>query len=394
MVRFETLAWAMALKSAVLALCLISGFTQASLAQEELTFAAETAFMVDAETGTVLFARNPDQAVPPASLSKLMTAELVFRALETGSLSGQQQIKVSEDAWRRGGAPSGSSAMFAELNSLVSVDDLLRGMIVQSGNDAAILLATAVAGTEPDFAALMNARAQELGLSNSRFSNATGLPGGDAKVTMRDMVALAQHLHATYPARYRVFSEPEFTWNKIRQLNRNPVLNATSGVDGLMTGFTEASGYGAVVSAERGGRRVFIGASGFKTREARAEGFRSIVEWAFTAFEDKMLFKAATHVGEAQIFGGVEPTVKLIAPRDIILLLPKGRENDVSAQIVYRGPVIAPVADGQAIGKLTINLGDSVVADFPLQAANAVESGGLTERALDAMAELTLGWLR
>ncbi|MCU0830344.1 MAG: D-alanyl-D-alanine carboxypeptidase [Rhizobiaceae bacterium] len=392
---FQGRGLALLLGVAALLLGPVSAFaTEEAPAPLDRTGGAASVFMLDDATGTILLAKEPDLAVPPASLSKLMTAELVFAALEAGRIELSTPVKITEDAWRRGGGPSGGSAMFAELNSEVAVSDLLRGMIVQSGNDAAISLAAAVAGDEPTFAAAMNERAAELGLSNSRFANATGLPDPEAKVTMRDMVKLARHIRTAYPAAYGIFSEPEFTWNNIRQRNRNPLLKPETGVDGLMTGFTEASGFGAVVSSQRGSRRVYLAASGYESAEARQRGLAELIEWAFTGFRQRPLFDAGETVAEAAVFGGMAGSVALVTPRAISLLLPEGQEGEARANVVYRGPLKAPVTAAETVAKLLISLDGTVIADFPLETAVAVEASSMTSRAADVVLEHAFGWMR
>jgi D-alanyl-D-alanine carboxypeptidase (penicillin-binding protein 5/6) len=355
---------------------------------------ATSIHMIDAATGTVLLSLNPDTAVPPASLTKIMTAELVFAALADGSVSLGKTMTVDEDTWRRGGAPAGGSTMFAALKSEIAVSDLLRGMIVQGGNDASMLLAQAVGGTEAEFTDRMNARAQEIGLMASVFANATGLPAPEARVTMRDMVALGRHMIETHPAAYAIFAEPEFTWNKITQRNRNPLLTAGLGVDGMMTGFVEEAGYSALISARRGSRRILLAAAGFASTEDRAAGLRSLVDWAFSSFEFSRLFEAGASVGSAPVFGGTSASVALSTAKPVGVLLPKNAAGRVSAAVSFRGPLRAPVEQGDAVAALSIMVDDKEVASFPVVASQAVPGGSLRARALGAISELAFGWLR
>ena len=216
---------------------------------------AKQAILMDFESGSVLFQKNADQPMPPASMAKLMTMEVVFSSLKSGELDFETPFSISQDVWRRGGANSGGSTMFAVLNSDIRLEDLMRGVIVQSGNDAAMAIAEGMAGSEDAFAGLMNIRARKIGLENSHFTNSTGLPDPDQRVTARDLAYLARHIIKTYPELYKIYSEPEFKWNKVNQRNRNPILGKVAGADGLKTGYTEASGYGLVGSAMQNGRR-------------------------------------------------------------------------------------------------------------------------------------------
>lgn len=377
-------------------LALIAGLLAAmpAFAQAYPKTEAKAVFLVDAETQSTVYSLNADAPVPPASFAKLMTAELVFEALKAGTVRMDTLFPVSEHAWRTGGAPAGVSAMFAKLKSEVAVADLLRGMLVQAGNDAAIILAEGLAGSEADFVAKMNDRAKTLGLSASRFTNASGLPGGDAQVTMRDMVRLALHIQAAYPDQYRIFSEPEFTWNGIRQLNRNPLLAKSAGVDGLMTGFTEASGYGIVLSAKRGARRLAVATAGFPSVQAREEGVNGLLEWAFNETSIRDLFDAGAVVGRAEVFGGAEAGVDLAPRKDVSLLLPDASGDAVTGQIVYRGPLLAPVEKDAEVAKFIIRVDGAIVAEYPLVAVTGVAPAELSTRAMGAIRELAVGWLR
>ncbi|NJR13264.1 MAG: D-alanyl-D-alanine carboxypeptidase [Phyllobacteriaceae bacterium] len=383
-----------------LAFVIVAVWQPAARAQAGFATEATSVLMIDVGTGTTLLSKNPDAPVAPASLAKLMTAERVFAALAEGRVNLGTPFKISEYAWRTGGGPSGTSAMFADLNDQVSAGNLLRGMIIQSGNDAAIAMAEGLAGSEADFVADMNKRAAELGLAGSQFANATGLPltatptVESAKVTMRDMVRLARHLQDAYPDKYGLFSEPDFEWNGIFQRNRNPVLSANLGVDGLQTGFTDASGYSAVISARRGNRRLVLAASGFKTIESRASGLRELIEWGFDAFVLRQIAAQDTIVGMADVFGGTAPTVTLMTAEAASVLVPVDAGERLSAQLVYRGPLRAPVVAGTQVGKLMVRLDNEVVREFPLVAGEAVVPGGMRERAMGALKELAFGWLR
>ncbi|MEL6435169.1 MAG: D-alanyl-D-alanine carboxypeptidase family protein, partial [Pseudomonadota bacterium] len=269
----------------VLAVVAVAALTAAAHAQLFET-KAQQAVLIDVDTRSILFNKDADAQVPPASLAKLMTMEVVFNALKTGQLSLEDEFIVSENAWRTGGAVSGGSTMFAELNSSIRVEDLIRGVIIQSANDGSIVLAEGMAGTEATFANLMNERAREIGLRNSVFTNSTGLPDPLQKATMRDLVTLAMHIQREYPTYYQYYSEPDFTWNKITQRNRNPLLSMEIGADGMKTGFTEESGYAIVGSAENDGRRLIVAMSGMADQRERAQEARKLLEWGRRAFNE------------------------------------------------------------------------------------------------------------
>ena len=362
--------------------------------KEEFATTAPYAILIDADSGSVLFEKAADQATPPSSMAKLMTSEVVFHELTESKLKLDDEFQISEDAWRRGGAPSHTSSMFAPIYSRVRVQDLLTAAIVQSANDACIALAQGIAGNETAFAMKMNARAKEIGLTSSNFTNATGLPDQGLKSTVRDLAKLAQYLIKTYPDFYKYYGEKEFTWNKIRQQNRNPLLAMNIGADGLKTGYTEDGGYGLVGSAERDGLRLIVVINGLKSEKERGEEGRRLLEWGFHGFETKMLFAEGQIVGEARLFGGEQMHVPLVGQDVIALMVPRGNNDRISAKVVYNGPVLAPVARGQPIGKLRVSRGDRVALEAPLIAAESVGRGGMARRALDAVGELVIGLIR
>jgi len=374
-----------------LALALVAGAWSAAAAPRFET-KAKHALLMDAETGTVLFQKAADEPMPPASLAKLMTMLVVFEALKSGQLTLDTEFMVSENAWRKGGANSGGSTMFAKLGSSIKLSDLMRGIIVQSGNDACIVVAEGMAGTEATFADLMNAEARKLKLENSHFTNATGLPDPDQHVTAHDLAAIARHIIYDFPNYYEIYSETEFTWNKIRQQNRNPLLSMGIGADGLKTGYTEESGYGLVGSAVRNDQRLILVMNGLGSEKERAEEARKLMEWGFNAFERINLFDRGQVVAEANVFGGDRSTVPLVGKGPVDLFLPRGSRDLIKGRVVYEGPVPAPVDEGQEIGTLRIVLDDEVLQETPLYAADAVGIGTLPQRAMDGLHELLLGW--
>lgn len=355
---------------------------------------AKQAFMIDADTGTILFSKDPDTPVPPASLAKLMTMETVFHAIEAGRLTLEDMFPVSENAWRTGGAVSGGSTMFAKLNSTIRLEDLIQGVIVQSANDGCIIIAEGMAGSEENFAALMTERARELGLTKSVFKNSTGLPAEGQVVTVRELVQLGLHIWREYPEFYKYYSQPDFTWNKITQRNRNPLLSMDIGADGMKTGFTEESGYAIVGSISRDGKRLFVAMSGMASERERAEEARKLLEWGMRAFRKSELFAENEVVGEAKVYGGAKSGVALKAKGPVAIFVPVTNKDRLIARITYEGPVIAPVEEGTEVGTLRVWIGDTLSQETPLFAAENVEVGSLHQRAWDAVGELLVGWLR
>ncbi len=355
---------------------------------------AAQAFMIDAETGTVLFSKDADKSIQPGSLAKLMTMEVVFDAVKSGRLSLDDTFVVSENAWRTGGAPSGTSTMFAKIKSTLRLEDLIQGVTVQAANDGCIVIAEGMSGSEENFAQQRSERARTLGLVNSAFVNATGLPADGQKTTVRDMTLLALHIWRNYPDLYRYYGQVDFTWNKITQRNRNPLLAMDIGADGLAVGASEQSGFGIVGSASQRGKRVIAAMSGLPSDKERAEEARKLLEWGLRAFDKTELFAQGETVGEAEVFGGVRSTVPLKARGAVDIFLPITNRDKLKARIVYEGPLKAPVEEGQSVGTLRIWIGDTLSQETPLFAAQTVEIGSLPDRALDAAKELAIGWLR
>jgi serine-type D-Ala-D-Ala carboxypeptidase (penicillin-binding protein 5/6) len=368
-----------------------SGFAQQAQLFETR---APHAYLIDAETGTVLFSKEPDKLIPPASLAKLMTMEVVFNAVKSGRLSLDDEFQVSENAWRRGGAMSGGSTMFAELGSSIRLEDLIQGVIVQSANDGCIIIAEGMAGSEENFAQLMTERARQLGMTQSVFKNSTGLPAEGQVVAVRELVLLAQHIWREYPEFYRYYSQADFTWNNILQRNRNPLLSMNIGADGMKTGYTEESGYAIVGSIARDDRRLFVAMSGMTSERERAEEARRILEWGMRAFERIELFGSDEIVGVAKTYGAARSGVPLRAEGPLAIFVPITNRDRMIARIVYEGPVEAPIEQGARIGALRVWIGDTMSQETPLYAAEDVGVGSLQQRALDAVEELLVGWLR
>jgi D-alanyl-D-alanine carboxypeptidase (penicillin-binding protein 5/6) len=372
----------------------VAGWSLVQARAQSFQTNAPFALLMDYESGAVLFEKNADELMAPASTSKLLTAEIVFHELREGRLKLDDEFEVSENAWRTGGAHSHGSAMFLSVHSRVRIEDLLRGLLIESGNDAAITLAEGVSGTEDNFVASMNKRAAELGMKRSTFANVWGKGDPHERVTPREMAQLAAHIIADYPDFYHYFSERDFTWNKIHQLNRNPLLTMDLGADGLKTGDIAESGFGLVGSAVQNGQRLIVVVNGLKTAADRAEESRKLLDWGFRSFDARTLFQAGDVVGQAAVYGGAAGEVDLVAEKPVKVFAAHGSGDKLSAKIVYQGPLRAPVAEGVEAGRLRIWRGQSQVLEVPLKTGGAVAMGTLTQRALDAGLELAGGFLR
>lgn len=326
---------------------------------------------MDYETGAVLFDKNGGVPTAPASMSKLMTVAIVFEALQKGELSLDDQFAVSEKAWRMQG-----SKMWVRVDTEIALADLLRGVVVQSGNDACIVIAENVSGSEDAFAQLMNRKAREWGLLNSTFANATGWPDPGQKMSMRDLATLTRKIIRDYGEYYTLFAEKEFTWEKIRQSNRNPLLTTFDGADGLKTGHTEESGYGLVGSAERGGARRILVVNGLTSERERVSETRRLMRIAFNDFSDQEIFPKNAVVGRALTFKGRQETVPLMTDQAISVMLHRSAIDTVKSTVVYEGPVTAPIKQNQQIGFLRIEVDGAAPREYPLFAGEAVREIG------------------
>jgi D-alanyl-D-alanine carboxypeptidase (penicillin-binding protein 5/6) len=355
---------------------------------------APTAILIEASSGSVLFEKNADELRAPSSMMKLMTAEVVFHAVKQGDIKLTEEYRVSEYAWRKGGAPAGGSTMFAAIHSKISVDDLLHGALIQSGNDACIVLAEGLAGNEDSFAQMMTKRARELGLTRSTFANSNGLPNPGNKMTVRELASLARYVIQTYPDFYKIFGEREFTWNKIRQPNRNPLLTSLDGADGLKTGYTKEGGYGMVGSAVQNGIRLIVVINGLDDPEDRASEAKKMLEWGFRNFEVRTLFAADQPVGYAKVFGGESRSVKLASHEPIKVMVQKNGTDKLIARVVYNGPVRAPFESGQQVGVVKVWRGANIAVEAPVYTAESVSKGSTMRRAFDGVSELVIGMFR
>jgi serine-type D-Ala-D-Ala carboxypeptidase (penicillin-binding protein 5/6) len=353
---------------------------------------APHAILIDGKTGEVFFEKEADTAVPPASMSKLMTQAIVFDLLASGDLKEDQELAVSEDAWRRGGAPSGGSTMYAELNSKVRVIDLLRGAIIQSANDACIVLAENIAGSELAFTDLMRKKAEALGLKNSSFGNATGLPDPKQLMSVRDLARLAQHIIFDHPKRYEIYAEQSFTWGKISQANRNPLLKDYAGADGLKTGYTREAGYGLVGSVQRDSRRLIMVVAGMDSANARKIESQKLLDWGFRQFKTVDVFETDEVVGEARVWGGDANWVELRTAKAFQVALTAREQKSVEMKLSYLGPLMAPVKSGQEVGKARVLVDGRVVAEIPVTAASDVSAvDSMLQKALDSVGIMVFG---
>ncbi len=366
--------------------------TAPARAQEEYATRAPHAILLDARTGRVLFEKDADTAVPPASMSKMMTMIMVFEALKAGTITLDQQFTVSEDAWRRGGAVSGGSTMYAEVKSSIRLEDLIKGAVVQSANDACIVMAEALAGSEEAFAQRMTARARELGAVNATFRNATGLPDPEHRMSVRDLSVLARHIITRFPEYYRYYSLPEFTWNDITQQNRNPLLKDYPGADGMKTGYTKEAGYGLVGSAERDGRRLIMVIGGLKSINERRQEAQSLLDWGFRQFRSVDVYAKGDRVGQARVWGGTQRSVPLLAAAGVRVALTAQEQEIAEVKLAYNGPLMAPVEAGKEVGKVRFIVDGITVADVPVVTAAPVEAEpSMWSRALDSVFIMIFG---
>ncbi|MFZ5791936.1 MAG: D-alanyl-D-alanine carboxypeptidase family protein [Pseudomonadota bacterium] len=348
---------------------------------ETIDTAATEAIVMDYQTGAVLFEKNADQQVQPASLSKLMTIYLLFEALKKGEVALDDAFPVSEEAW----ALREGSKMFVGIGTKIRVEDLIRGIIVQSGNDACVVVAEGLAGSVPAFVERMNAKAKELGLTNSRFDNPHGLEDPNQLMTARDIALLSRHLIKDFPEDYRYFSEKEFTFNGIKQGNRNPLLYKDPTVDGLKTGHLSVSGYSLAVSANRNGRRLIVVLIGMKSMQERSDEAAKVLDWAYREFDNYTVAKAGAVMADAPVWLGQAETVPLAVGGDLLVTLPRAARDKLSAKAVFDGPIPAPIAKGQELGKLVISAPDIADMEVPLVAANDVPKLGFFGRVVAAL---------
>ncbi|MBS7791453.1 D-alanyl-D-alanine carboxypeptidase [Roseococcus sp. SDR] len=336
---------------------------------------ARSVLLLDFETGATLLNKQADERMPPASMSKLMTMYAVFDQVKAGRLRMDQSLTVSEAAWRMGG-----SKMFLERGSTATVEELSRGVIIQSGNDACVVLAEHISGSERAFAEMITSLGRQIGLTSSTFRNATGWPDPEHRMTARDLATLARRIIVDHPEFYRFYSERSFRWNNITQENRNPLLGRVAGADGLKTGHTEEAGYGLTASVRRGERRLILVVGGLPTMRARAEESERLMEWGFREFDNVVLFRAADTIEEVPVHLGDRRTVPLIGGREVVATVPRGWRDSLQARIRYEAPVPAPVVKGQELGRLEISGRGVPPMTLPLYAGADVERLGVLAR--------------
>jgi serine-type D-Ala-D-Ala carboxypeptidase (penicillin-binding protein 5/6) len=351
--------------------------------------AAPIAFMMDLSSGAVLFEKDADRRIPPASMAKIMTTHVAFDLIDRGELSLDKMCTVRPETWRQWHGPQAGSTMFLSPGEEVSVRNLLHGIVTLSGNDATVVLAECISGTEPAFVALMNRKSQELGLRNSRWGNPVGWPdGGATYTTARDLAILAADDIRAHPALYREFyGQREFTWGQtmgsnrpITQANRNPLLGRVPGADGLKTGHTNEAGYGFTGSAEQNGRRLVMVVAGLSGFNQRIEESVRFMQWGFNAWQARPLFAQGARIGAARVQRGSAGDVGLVAPRDLAVTIPAGLGQDVRAKIVYQGPLRAPIEEGQHVADLVVETPGLPAQTMPLVAERAVGEAGFFGR--------------
>ena len=374
--------------------CLLMVFAIPARADSKPNFetAADYMILMDSRTGKVFAEKNADDLMAPASMSKVMTMLMVFERLRSGRLKPDDTFLISEDAWRRGGAMSGGSTMYAELNSRVKLSDLMQGVIVQSANDACIAIAEGIAGSESAFADMMTKRVRELGLTKTTFKNSTGLPEDGHVTTAHELAMLSRYLIEVFPEYFKYYQEREFTWNNITQQNRNPLLGAYPGADGLKTGHTSASGYGLIGTAKRDGRRLIVVINGLKSAKARATEAQKLLDWGFRQFRSVELFAAGQTIGSARVWGGTKSFVPLVTRQNVDFMLSDAERANAAAEIIYRGPLRAPVAAGARVGVLRFRIDGRIVDQMPIYTAENVEpSDKMWRRALDSVLYYAFG---
>ena len=367
---------------------LLFGFLPPALAIETI---AKQAFLIDMTTGEVLFEKNADQPMAPASMSKMMTAYMIFERLRDGSLTLEDTFTVSENAWRKGGAKSGGSTMFLKPGKRVKLEDLLRGIIVQSGNDACIVVAEALASSEVAFAEKMTVRAKELGLQNTVFKNATGWPDPEHLTTAQDLALLAKRTITDFAEYYHYYAEKEFTYNTIRQINRNPLLYKNIDADGLKTGHTVESEYGLTASATNGDRRLILVVNGLATKKDRSREPERLLNWGFRDFNNYRLFSAGEEVTEADVWLGKEDKVPLVIEREMLLTIARKARHKMKVTVTFENPIPAPIAKGDPVAKLVLTVPGRDKLEVPLLAGAAVERLGLFGRLGTALKAILWG---
>jgi serine-type D-Ala-D-Ala carboxypeptidase (penicillin-binding protein 5/6) len=372
------------ISAVVAALMLSSGPAAAAL--PTIDTSAKQAILTDFDTGAVLYVKNADDKMPPSSMAKMMTLYVLFQRIKEGRVKKDDTLAVSEKAWRTGG-----SKMFVQIGSRVRVEDLIQGIAVQSGNDACIVVAEGLAGSEEAFAQEMNKVAKEMGLKNSHFTDSSGLPDPNQFVSARDLAILAQRLIHDFPDEYHVFSEIDFNYSGIKQGNRNPLLYKNLNVDGIKTGHTDAGGYGLTASATREGRRLILVVNGMNSVNERSRESEKLLDWGFREWANYALFKAGDKVDDAQVWLGVKPTVALVVDRNLIATMPHLDRDKMKVMVSYDAPIPAPVAQGTVVGKISVETPDTPTVELPVKAGETIDRLGFFGRIGAAFTQLLWG---
>lgn len=375
--------------STFLATALLSSVFTGPSAAIETT--AREAYMIDINTGYVLLSKDSDVSMPPASMSKLMTLYLMFERLKDGRLKLDDKFTVSERAWRKGGAASGSSTMFLEPRQKITVEDLIKGIIIQSGNDACIVVAEAISGSERNFAVEMTEKADQLGMEDSTFANATGWPDPGQRMTAHDLALLAKTIITDFPEYYKYFAQKNFKYNGIRQSNRNPLLYKTMGADGLKTGHTKEAGYGLTSSALRKGRRLVLVVNGLNSVRARSGESERLMEWGFREYNNYSLFQKGQEVTTAELWLSNKQSIPLVINQDVEVTLPRKSRRKMKVTVQYEGPIPAPVKKGDQLATVVISAPDVEDIKIPLYAAESAERLGFVGRLGAALKSIVWG---
>ena len=385
-----------ALATAAVFACLMLITARPGIAQTsgDVVVKSAQAILMDADSGAVMFQRNADDLVSPASMSKLMLLAVTFKALSAGEIKLTDELLMSENSWRKGGAPSGTSAMFVSVGTREKLEELIKGIIVQSGNDAAMAVAENVGGSESAFAKRMTDEARQIGLKKSVFKNSTGLYDPEHLMTVRELAILARHIIRTYPEYYPLFAMREYQYKKYKFINRNPLLTVVNGVDGMKTGYIKESGYGLVASAKQDNRRLIVVVNGAQSADDRRDDGRRLLEWGFRNFSEVKLFNAGEVVGYARVWGGSRMFVPLMGNGDVNLVLPKFPANQkIKAEIIYKWPLKPPLKKGDQVATLRITTSTEATSEAPLVIAEDVERGGVVRRGLDSILHLATRWI-
>jgi D-alanyl-D-alanine carboxypeptidase (penicillin-binding protein 5/6) len=371
-----------------------AAFAQSAVTPEELQFftKSKNAILIDGRTGKSLYEKDPDEPIYPASMSKIMTQIMVFERLADKTLSLEQEMFVSKNAWKRGGAKSGSSTMYLEPESRVKLGDLIQGAIIQSANDACIAIAENIAGSEEAFANLMTFRAREMGLKHATFKNATGVFDKEHKITVREIALLTEYIIRKFPIYYRYYRQKSFTWNKINQPNRNPLLLDSPGADGVKTGYIKESGYGLIGSAVRNDRRLIMVIAGLPSAEERREEAQKLLDWGFRQFKPYVAYAAGETIGQVRVWGGSVGAATLVARDEVRIALSEEESSKVKVELSYRGPLIAPVKKDTEIGKVRFLIDGRPIAEQPVVTGQDIAAvGSRWKRALDSLIIMALG---